>query len=121
MIDAIGRFCGGADAETCARCVEMGGAHETSSLTELTPAQHRALFAELLGGFTHVLAPSANAAGYLSRIFPEIDIEALAHPEPDEGIAVAARKGSDDEIIMLGAIGPPKARRNCWKSRSGRG
>ena len=108
MIDAIGRFCGGADAGTCARCVEMGGAHETSSLTELTPAQHRALFAELLGGFTHVLTPSANAAGYLSRIFPEVDIEAVAHPEPGADVAMAARKGSDDEIVLLGAIGAHK-------------
>lgn len=108
MIDAIGRFCGGADADTCARCVEMEGAHDTSRLNELTPAEHRALFAELLGGFTHVLAPSANAAGYLSRIFPDAGFEALPHPEAEDGVAARARTGSDDEIIMLGAIGAHK-------------
>jgi GT2 family glycosyltransferase len=108
MIDAIGRFCGGADAGTCARCVEMDGAHEASRLTELTPAGHRGLFAGLLGSFTHRLAPSANAASYLSRLFPQLHWEVLPHPEPEAGVAAKARTGSDDEILLLGAIGPHK-------------
>lgn len=108
MIDAIGRFCGGADADTCGRCVAMEGAHENSRLTELTPAEHRTLFAGLLGGFTHRLAPSANAASYLSRLFPAQNWEVLPHPEPLENVAAKAREGSDDEIILLGAIGPHK-------------
>jgi glycosyltransferase involved in cell wall biosynthesis len=108
MIDAIGRFCGAADADTCARCVEMEGAHETSRLNALNPAQHRALFAGLLGGFTHVLTPSASAAGYLARIFPSVKWDVTPHPEPDEDVAAQAREGSDDEIIMLGAIGAHK-------------
>jgi GT2 family glycosyltransferase/glycosyltransferase involved in cell wall biosynthesis len=108
MIDAIGRFCGGADAETCARCVEMGGAHDSSMLTDLTPAEHRALFTRLLSTFTHVLAPSANAATYFSRIFPGIGITVQPHPESAKGIATQPRAGSDDEIVLLGAIGPHK-------------
>ncbi|MGE4480373.1 glycosyltransferase [Acidocella sp.] len=108
MIDAIGRFCGGADAQTCARCVEMGGAHETSVLTALTPDEHRALFGELLACFTHVIAPSANAAHYLSKIFPHVEIETAPHPEPAQAVAAAARTGTDDEIVLLGAIGPHK-------------
>jgi GT2 family glycosyltransferase/glycosyltransferase involved in cell wall biosynthesis len=108
MIDAIGRFCGGADEDTCARCVAMEGAHEASRLTHLTPAGHRALFASLLGSFTHRLAPSANAASYLSRLFPKLHWEVLPHPEPEAGVAAKARAGSDDEILLLGAIGPHK-------------
>ena len=108
MIDAIGRFCGGAGADTCARCVKMGGAHENSRMAELTPAAHRGLMAGLLGSFTHRLAPSANAASYLSRQFPALRWEALPHPEPADGVAAKAREGSDDEIILLGAIGPHK-------------
>jgi GT2 family glycosyltransferase len=108
MIDAIGRFCGGADADTCARCVEMDGAHESSVLTDLTPAEHRALFAKLMASFTHVLAPSANAASYFGRIFPNQAITALPHPESAKGIAAQPREGSDDEIVLLGAIGPHK-------------
>jgi len=108
MIDAIGRFCGGADAATCGRCVDMEGAHASSRMTELAPAEHRDLFAGLLGHFTHRITPSANAAGYLARIFPQHEWEALPHPEPHVDVAAAAREGSDDEIIMLGAIGPHK-------------
>jgi GT2 family glycosyltransferase/glycosyltransferase involved in cell wall biosynthesis len=111
MIDAIGRFCGGADEETCARCVEMGGAHETSALNDLTPAAHRALFARLLERFTHVIAPSANAAGYLGKIFPRIKFDAVPHPEPAQDVAAEARAGGDDEIVLLGAIGPHKGSR----------
>ena len=85
MIDAIGRFCGGADADTCARCVEMGGAHETSVLNDLTPAEHRALFAGLLAEFSHVITPSANAAGYLARIFPQIEFTVMPHAQVWQG------------------------------------
>ena len=108
MIDAIGRFCGGADAETCGRCVEMGGAHETSVLNNLTPAEHRALFATLLTRFSHVITPSANAAGYLARMIPGLNLTVAPHPEPARDAADAARQGSNDEIVMLGAIGPHK-------------
>ncbi|MDE1895819.1 MAG: glycosyltransferase [Rhodospirillales bacterium] len=108
MIDAIGRFCGGADAETCDRCVELGGAHETSVLNDLSTAEHRALFAALLARFTHVIAPSANAAGYLASMVPGLNLKVAPHPESAQGAAGAARQGSDDEIVMLGAIGPHK-------------
>nr|WP_295738671.1 glycosyltransferase [uncultured Acidocella sp.] len=108
MIDAIGRFCGGADATTCGRCVEMGGAHETSVLNELSPAEHRALFDSLLAKFTHVIAPSENAVFYLRKVFAQIKFNVLPHPESPAGAAPAARAGNDTEIVMLGAIGPHK-------------
>ena len=108
MIDAIGRFCGGADDATCARCVEMEGAHETSRLTALTPAEHRALFARLLGAASHVLAPSDDAARHLSRIFADIAVDVLPHPESGADAPNGPRTGTDDEIVLLGAIGPHK-------------
>ncbi|OYV32067.1 MAG: hypothetical protein B7Z81_13360, partial [Acidocella sp. 20-61-6] len=108
MIDAIGRFCNVADADTCARCVAMDGAHEASRLTELPPAAHRALFTQLLASFRHVVAPSANAADHLARALPTIRAEALPHPEDAQNVPPAPREGSDDEIILLGAIGPHK-------------
>lgn len=111
MIDAIGRFCDVADAATCARCVAMDGAHANSRLTDLTPAAHRALFAELLGGFRHVITPSANAAAYLARALPGLDIEVIPHPEDETGIPDGPRPGTYDEIILLGAIGPHKGSR----------
>jgi glycosyltransferase involved in cell wall biosynthesis len=111
MIDAIGRFCGAADAATCARCVEMGGAHEISALTSLPPAQHRALFVGMFRHCTHVITPSANAAVYLGKIFPEISFTVAPHPENVSDAAATARAGSDDEIVLLGAIGPHKGSR----------
>lgn len=108
MIDAIGRFCDAADSATCARCVEMDGAHEASRLEGLAPAAHRALFGELLAGMRHVIAPSANAAAYMGRAFPGVTIEVLPHPENPDGVPAQPRAGSDDEIILLGAIGPHK-------------
>lgn len=108
MIDSIGRFCGGADSQTCMRCVEMGGAHENAALNSLTAFEHRALFGGLLAQFSQVITPSANAARYLLKIYPHLKIAVLPHPEPALGVARAVRKGSDDEIVMLGAIGPHK-------------
>ncbi len=108
MIDAIGRFCDVAESATCARCVNMEGAHEASRLGGLAPAAHRALFGELLANMRHVITPSANAAAYLGRAFPGVTFEVLPHPESPEGVAAQPRAGSDDEIILLGAFGPHK-------------
>ena len=108
MIDAIEQFCDVADTETCARCVKLGGAHPNSRLTALTPAAHRGLFAATLRGFRHVVAPSANTVGYLRRVFPDLPLQAIAHPEPREGVAAAPRPGTDDEIVLLGAVGVAK-------------
>jgi GT2 family glycosyltransferase/glycosyltransferase involved in cell wall biosynthesis len=107
MIDAIGRFCDIAAADTCTRCLQLGGAHEHAKLSTLTPAAHRAMFADFLGGFRHLVAPSGNAAAYLRRGFPDIAIETLPHPEMHD-TAIAPRAGSDTDIILLGAIGPHK-------------
>jgi GT2 family glycosyltransferase/glycosyltransferase involved in cell wall biosynthesis len=108
MIDAIGRFCDVADSATCGRCVTMDGAHPSSRMTALTPAAHRELFAMALGRFAHVVAPSESAAGYMRRAFPALTVQAIPHPEPAANVAAAARAGSNDEIIMIGAIGPHK-------------
>ena len=108
MIDAVGRFCDVADAPTCARCMALAGGHETSKLNGLTPAEHRALFGGLLGGFRHVVAPSNDTAHYLGRVFPELVVQAVPHPEPAAEEAAGVRGGNDDEIVLLGAIGPHK-------------
>jgi GT2 family glycosyltransferase/glycosyltransferase involved in cell wall biosynthesis len=108
MIDAIGRFCDVADSDTCGRCIEMDGAHATSKMTELSPAEHRRLFADLLQNFRHVVSPSPNTAGYFKRAFPDLAVKAIPHPENAGNAARAAREGSNDEIVLLGAIGPHK-------------
>ena len=108
MIDAIGEFCDVAPVEICTRCVALGGAHDASRMTELTPAEHRALFDRLLRGADRVVAPSASAAGYFSRAFPDIRVAIEPHPEPPASYQVPIRNGSADAVALLGALGPHK-------------
>ncbi len=105
MLDAISQFCDVADSETCVRCVRLGGSHPASRLTGLTPAAHRALFGDTLRRFRHVVAPSDDARRYLRRVFPDLPVQAIAHPETAAGVAAGPRGGPDDEIVLLGAIG----------------
>jgi glycosyltransferase involved in cell wall biosynthesis len=108
MIDAIGTFCDVAPVEVCARCVEIGGAHEASRLTDLEPAQHRALFAKLLAEMDEIVVPSANAAGYLDRGLPGLRTTVRPHPEAPEAYQVAGPAGIGCDIVLLGALGPHK-------------
>jgi glycosyltransferase involved in cell wall biosynthesis len=65
------------------------------------------MFAGLLGR-GQVIAPSANAAGYMRRAFPGLAVQVYPHPENFDGAALQTRAGSDDEIVMIGAIGGHK-------------
>lgn len=112
MIDAVGEYCDVADTTVCARCVALDGAHEASRLVELSPERHRALFARLLGQMSRVVAPSHSAAGLLLRAFPALKpaglVSVLPHPEPAEAYPAQVRQGSDEDVLLLGAIGPHK-------------
>ena len=108
MIDAAEQFCDAAPESICERCVSIGGVHEASQLSLLSPREHRSLFAELLAGFRHVIAPSESAAAYLRRVFPDITIEAIPHPDALNQVPAAPRQGTDDEIVLIGALGPHK-------------
>jgi glycosyltransferase involved in cell wall biosynthesis len=108
MIDAVGRFCALADSATCARCVAMDGAHETSVLGALTPAEHRALFGTLFASFRHIVTPSEDARRHLARAFPAQQIEVVPHPESRQRLSPRPRSGDGSEIVLLGAIGPHK-------------
>ncbi|HQT46006.1 MAG TPA: glycosyltransferase [Acidocella sp.] len=111
MIDAVGRFCDVAEADTCARCIALEGAHAASRMVALTPAEHRECFAAFFGHLRHVVAPSTNAAGYLRRAFTGMDIEVVPHPEQPGSLPATPRSGDDNEIVLLGAIGPHKGSR----------
>jgi GT2 family glycosyltransferase/glycosyltransferase involved in cell wall biosynthesis len=121
LIDAIDRFCNVAESDVCGRCVTTGGAHDASRLDELTPATHRALFSHLLRGFRHVVAPSPSTADYFRRGFPNLTVEVIAHPESAApyltngaaktrwaGESITRHSDDDNEIVLLGAIGPHK-------------
>ncbi len=108
MIDAVNRFCNLAAPDMCTRCVALGGTHERSRLRDVAPDRHRALFGAFLGAFTHIVAPSESAARYYRSVFPALDVEVVSHPAEKFRFPPRPRAGSDDEIILLGAIGPHK-------------
>jgi GT2 family glycosyltransferase len=111
MLNAVNRFCEAAHADTCARCVEMGGAHEASRLTALSPAEHRALFADFLRHCLAIIAPSSDAVRWAARIFPDIPITAEPHPQLGIVFSDSVRDGDPQQIALLGAIGPHKGSR----------
>jgi GT2 family glycosyltransferase/glycosyltransferase involved in cell wall biosynthesis len=108
MIDAVERFCNIAPVEVCARCVSLSGWHEAARAESLDPALHREHFGIFLAAFKHIVAPSQNAAEYYRRAYPALTIEAVPHPSPPIQFPTQPRLGTNDEIILFGAIGPHK-------------
>ncbi len=108
MIDAVNRFCNLAAPDVCTRCVALGGAHVGSRLQDVAPDRHRAVFGEFLGAFTHIVAPSESAAQYYRAAFLTLEVEVIPHPAEKRRFPPRPRAGSDNEIVLLGAIGPHK-------------
>ena len=108
MMDAVGQFCDVASTDVCERCVTFGGAHMSAHATMTSATHHRDLFKKFLASFQHVVSPSQSAATYLRRGFPDLRIKVVPHPEPPADFPDTARSGTDDEIILLGAINVDK-------------
>lgn len=108
MIDSSGGFCGRPAPDVCNRCIAIGGAHEASRLEIADVEEHRQLVNLLLTRVSHVIAPSAVAANYLTKTWPDLDVQVIGHPESGRQFPANGREGSDDEILVLGAIGPHK-------------
>jgi GT2 family glycosyltransferase/glycosyltransferase involved in cell wall biosynthesis len=108
MIDAVHRFCNFAESDVCTRCLALSGAHEVSRLDDLAASEHRAFFADFLGAFSHIIVPSESAARYYRRGFPGLPIEVIPHPGAPLDFPPQPRSGSDDEIVLFGALGPHK-------------
>jgi len=106
LIDPTGRLCGMADVETCGRCLALGGAHEASRLTELAPADHRALFRNFFDACRHVVAPSQDTALHLAMAFP--DTAAMVVPHIHLSGPPAPVRQLSNNIALLGAVGPHK-------------
>jgi GT2 family glycosyltransferase/glycosyltransferase involved in cell wall biosynthesis len=108
MIDAVGRFCNLAAPDVCSRCVAAGGTHEAARLDGVAADEHRAFFKGFLESFAHIVAPSQSAAAYYRSAFPELAVEVVSHPSGDLVFPPQARAGTDDEVVLFGAIGPHK-------------
>jgi GT2 family glycosyltransferase/glycosyltransferase involved in cell wall biosynthesis len=111
MLDALNRFCRAAGVDKCARCVDMAGSHEASQLDNLRPAEHRALFDIFLQQCKDVIAPSNDTARWANRIFSELVISAIPHPQLGMKRRASVRDGDPNQIVLLGAIGPHKGSR----------
>jgi glycosyltransferase involved in cell wall biosynthesis len=57
---------------------------------------------------THIVAPSADATEQLKGIFPDLQTETIPHPHVGEAYPAAPRKGTDSDVIVIGALGPHK-------------
>jgi GT2 family glycosyltransferase len=108
MIDSTGHFCDAPPPDVCDRCVALGGRHEASRLETANTEEHYELIKLLLRRVTHVVAPSANAVRYLKKTYARLPVEVIPHPESARAFPAAACEGSNDEILLLGAIGPHK-------------
>ena len=108
MIDSSGGFCGKPPPDVCDRCIAIGGPHEASRLETRDMEEHHRLMESLLSRVTHVIAPSPIAAKYIRKAYPDLDVQVIPHPESERQFPAMPREGSDDEILVLGAIGPHK-------------
>lgn len=108
LIDASGAFCDGAPPDRCVRCIALDGAHTAHRMEELSPADHRKLFQDVLTVATRVIAPSSDTAERLARLIPGSRPVAVPHPQGDATFPIGLRRGSLTDICLLGAIGPHK-------------
>jgi len=110
MIDAVDRFCGGADAERCAACVALGGYHEQSQM-EIAPSVHRDVFDLFLRACRDVVAPSQTTANYMQKMFSALHVSIIPHPETQAGFRHGPTRKNPNNIVLLGAIGSHKGSR----------
>jgi len=108
MIDSSGSFCGKPSPDVCDRCIAIGGVHEASRHGAAVIEEHHELMESILWNATNAVAPSADAARYINRVWPQLELKVIAHPDSERQLPASPRAGSDDEILVLGAIGPHK-------------
>jgi GT2 family glycosyltransferase len=108
MIDASGAFCGGAAPDRCVRCIGLDGTHNAYRMTEMTPAEHRKLFQDMLSAASSVIAPSRDTADRLAALIPGSRPVAVPHPQTGVSFPIGVRRGTMTDICLFGAIGPHK-------------
>ena len=108
LIDAVGTYCGVQPSDVCNRCILLGGGHEASRVNGLTVAEHRALFGDFLSSMRTVIAPSDDAAQHIARIYPDLLVRSIPHPELRDDIDQPGDRSDKSNIILLGGIGPHK-------------
>ncbi|MGU3407085.1 glycosyltransferase, partial [Methylobacterium brachiatum] len=101
-----GRYCGLAPVSLCRDCL----ASDADGYEEPDPAERRATFGRFLAGAARVLAPSADTAGRIGGVYPELAITVRPHVEADRSVRSTAlrRPGRVRRVAVLGAISATK-------------
>jgi GT2 family glycosyltransferase/glycosyltransferase involved in cell wall biosynthesis len=107
MIDAVDRFCAGADTDRCASCISLGGYHEQSQM-DIAPSVHRTVFGGFLRYCKDIIVPSQDTADYMQKMFSDLDISVTPHPETRSGASRVGKNRNFNNVVLLGAIGPHK-------------
>ncbi|MGU3588741.1 glycosyltransferase [Methylobacterium brachiatum] len=101
-----GRYCGLAPVPLCRDCL----ASDADGYEEPDPAERRATFGRFLAGAARVLAPSADTAGRIGGVYPDLAITVRPHVEADRGMRSTAlrRPGRVRRVAVLGGISLPE-------------
>ena len=101
-----GRYCGLAPVPVCRDCL----ASDADGYEEPDPEERRAVFGRFLAGAARVFAPSADTAGRIGAVYPELAITVRPHVEHDRSVRSTAlrRPGRVRRVAVLGGISMPE-------------
>ncbi|MCJ2123133.1 glycosyl transferase, partial [Methylobacterium sp. J-077] len=101
-----GRYCGLAPVPVCRDCL----AADADGYEEPDPAERRAAFGRFLAGAARVFAPSADTAGRIGAVYPDLAITVRPHVEHDRRVRSTAlrRPGRVRRVAVLGGISMPE-------------
>ncbi|EIZ86473.1 glycosyl transferase family protein [Methylobacterium sp. GXF4] len=104
-----GSYCGLAPVPVCRDCL----ASDAEGYEEPDPGERRGVFGRFLAGAARVFAPSADTAGRLREVYPDLAITVRPHFEADRRIRPATRKrgAGRRRVAVLGAINMMKGAR----------
>jgi glycosyltransferase involved in cell wall biosynthesis len=101
-----GRYCGLAPVSLCRDCL----AADADGYEEPDPGERRAVFGRFLAGAARVFAPSADTAGRIGAVYPDLAITVRPHVEHERSVRSTAlrRKGRVRRVAVLGGISMPE-------------
>ncbi|WP_426315281.1 glycosyltransferase [Methylobacterium fujisawaense] len=106
LVQPDGRYCGLAPVSACRACL----ASDADGFEEPDPGERRAAFGAFLAGASRVLAPSADTAGRIRDVYPDLAVTVRPHVEPERSVRSTAlqRPGRVRRVAVLGAISATK-------------
>ncbi|MHC2107084.1 glycosyltransferase [Methylobacterium sp. CM6246] len=101
-----GRYCGLAPVPVCRDCL----ASDADGYEEPDPEERRAVFGRFLARAARVFAPSADTAGRIGAVYPELAITVRPHVEHDTRARPTAlrRPSRVRQVAVLGGVSMPE-------------